>query len=436
MDTIRFIAGIGLLALFSSSAVATPDIQHWRLNNGTGVYFVESHDLPVVQIKLAIDAGSVRDPAGLKGVAAMTARMLDEGTAKRDADDIAAGFESLGAQFGASASIDMTVIGLKSLSMPKYLHPALDIFKDVVLNPAFPETSLKREQQRMLVALQQNEQSPSSIVEKTFYQALYGTHPYSSRAIGDKAGISALNPEALRRYYRKYYVASNIKLIIVGDLSGRQARKLATRLAGDFPTGTRAPALEPKADLTASLSKHISFPSTQTHIRVGQIGNTRKDTDYFPMYVGNYILGGGGLVSRLFIEVREKHGLAYSVYSYFSPLKARGPFVMGMQTKSSQRHKALKLLKKELRRFIADGPTEKELVAAKKHITGGFPLRIDSNAKIADYLTVIAFNELPLSYLNDFNAQIEAVTVQRIRDAFKKRINPGKLAIVTVGDGR
>lgn len=179
--------------------------------------------------------------------------------------------------------------------------------------------------------------------------------------------------------------------------------------------------------------RRITFPASQSHIRIGQPGVTRTDPDYFPLYVGNYILGGGGLVSRLSEEVREKRGFSYSIYSYFLPMRRKGPFILGLQTKNSQRDQALKVVRKVLADFVAQGPTEKELEAAKKYLTGSFPLRIDSNGKIADYLTIIGFYGLPLTYLNDFIPRIEAVTIAQIRDAYQRRVHPEKMVTVIVG---
>jgi zinc protease len=177
----------------------------------------------------------------------------------------------------------------------------------------------------------------------------------------------------------------------------------------------------------------VFHPASQSHILIGVPGMSRNDPDYFPLYVGNYILGGGGFVSRLMNEVREKRGLAYSVYSYFMPMKQPGAFQIGLQTKKEQADGALALVHKTVADFVAQGPTEKELIAAKQNIVGGFPLRIDSNRKILDYLSIIGFYDMPLSYLDDFTTKVEKVTVAQIRSAFSRHIHPEKMATVIVG---
>jgi zinc protease len=185
--------------------------------------------------------------------------------------------------------------------------------------------------------------------------------------------------------------------------------------------------------LAAGASRRIQHHAQQAHIVIGGPGVRRDDPDYIPLYVGNYILGGGGLVSRMSVEVREKRGLAYSAYSYFTPLLREGPFVIGMQTQRSQAGEALKVADTVLREFLQRGPTEAEVAAAKKGIIGGFPLRIDTNREIHDYLALIGFYRLPLTYLEDFVKRVEAVTIPEIRAAFKRHVDADRLVTVVVG---
>jgi zinc protease len=181
--------------------------------------------------------------------------------------------------------------------------------------------------------------------------------------------------------------------------------------------------------------QRIDFPSSQTHVYLGQPGMRRGDPDYFPLYVGNHILGGSGLVSLLMHEVREKRGLSYSTYSYFAPMAVRGPMIMGLQTKNDQAEEARGVLLDTLQRFIDEGPTDDELDAALKNITGGFPLRIDSNSDVVSYLSVIGFYDLPLDYLDRFTDRVSSVTKEQIRDAYRRRVHPQRLAMVLVGGG-
>jgi zinc protease len=237
-------------------------------------------------------------------------------------------------------------------------------------------------------------------------------------------------------FYRRHYVGANAVLALVGDLRGDEARALAQRLLGDLPAGVPPPVLPPVAERAKGERKILAHPSSQVHILMGQPGMTRTDADYFPLLVGNHILGGGGLVSRLAEEIRERRGLSYSVYSYFSPLRERGPFIVGLQTENARRGEAEKVMRRTVAEFIAQGPTEQELVAAKQQLAGGFPLRIDSNRKIADYLAAIGFYRLPLGYLDEFMARIEAVSAEQVREAVRRRLNVDTMLTVTVGGGK
>ena len=220
---------------------------------------------------------------------------------------------------------------------------------------------------------------------------------------------------------------------IVGAVDRKQAEKIAEDITSGLTQGEKAKALANVSSLGKANKVFIEHPSAQTHILVGQPGVKRGDPDYFPLYVGNHVLGGGGMVSRLFAEVREKRGLSYSAYSYFSPMRFKGPFIAGLQTKTEQVDEALSVLMETINSYIETGPTKEELIASKKNITGGYPLRIDSNGKILNYVVVIGYYKLPLDYLDTFNANVDAVTIDQIKDAFKRRVAPDKLVTVMVG---
>ncbi|KPL25909.1 MAG: hypothetical protein AMJ72_13000 [Acidithiobacillales bacterium SM1_46] len=425
-----------VLAAWAALAQAGPKIQHWTLDNGARVYFVETHELPLVQVRAIFDAGSARDSGNQYGVAALTSMMLNEGAGKLNADAIAAGFENVGAEFGAAADRDWATVDLRSLSDRKLLDAALDIYATLLTRPTFPAQNLERERAGVMVSLQRDEQSPGAINEKTFMRELYGEHPYARHPLGDMASVKHITRDELASFHKRHYVGANTWFVIVGDLTGREARRIAQATVGQLSKGEVLGALPAPKPLEAAKVRAIPFPATQSHIRLGAVGMARGDPDYFPLYVGNYILGGGGLVSRLSEAVRERNGYAYSVYSYFWPMQAPGPFLVGLQTKNESRTPALKLVRSVVERFVAEGPTAEELEAAKKHLTGGFALKLDSNRKIADYLAVIAFYGLPLTYLDEFIGRIEAVTGEQIRDAFRRRVHPDKMLTVVVGGGR
>ncbi len=414
----------------------TVNIQEWKTKNGVRVLYVFAPELPMVDIQAIFDAGSVRD-GNKPGLASLTNGLLSHGAKLGNktlsVDDISERFDSVGARFGAGASKDKAEISLRTLTDSKWLSKSVATMQAIINAPIFDKEELERVRKQLLISFEGRKQSPGTIASESFYKGLYGNHPYALPSIGAEKSIKKLSRTDLISFYKKYYVAENALVTIVGDVDRKKAEALAEQIVGQLPVGKKAAALSAVKDLQAASSVHHEFPSSQTHIIMGQPGIHRKDKDYFTLYVANHILGGSGFGSRIMEEIREKRGLAYSSYSYFVPMLKRGPFTIGMQTSNKQTDEAMKVLKETLNNYVKNGPTEKELLHAKKNITGGFPLRVDSNSDISGYLAVIGFYNLPLSYLKDFNSRVEAVSLQQIKDALKRRIHPEKMFTVTVG---
>ncbi len=421
-----------VLLLASFVLQAAPKIQSWETSNGARVLFVETRDLPMLDIRVVFDAGAARD-GNSPGLAKLTSALLDQGAGGLNADEIAIGMESLGAILGGGSARDMGWLTFRSLSEKKLLDPALALFKKVLTQADFPVVDFKREQQRMIVSARYRGQKPGSIASENYYKLLFGSHPYASIPGGDEKSLAALMRKQVQAFYKQYYVANNAVIAVVGDLTTEQAKKIVDDLIGKLPAGERAAPLPDVSPLKKAHKKIISHPSTQSHVLIGAPGVYRGDPDYFPLYMGNFILGGGGLVSRISEEVREKRGLSYSAYSYFSPMARSGPFTLGLQTKNAKREEAIQVLRNTLQDFLDKGPTDKEITAARKNITGGFPIRVSSNSKIVEYLAMIGFYKLPLDYLDTFSPTIEAVTKEQIVDAFKRRVDPDKMVTVIVG---
>ena len=425
-----------VVGLISFDLQAMPDIQHWTLANGARAYFVETHQLPMVQFSVAFDAGSARDPASRKGLARFVSAMLDEGVSDMNGTQIAAQFESVGAEFSGGNGRDMSVLELRSLSDESLLAPAVDMFAEVIQRPTFPAQAMARVRDRMLTGLKRQQQSPGSVVSRAFYDNLFNNHPYSNHPSGEPQDVTRVTRADLIDFHNQYFVGANAVIVIVGDLDPKQARRWVNAIVGRLPPG------EAPAKLAAvpvgpeqSLLLNVSFPSTQTHFMIGQVGIRQSDPDYFPLYIGNYTLGGGGLVSRLSNELREKRGLTYSVNSYFLPMRERGPFVINLQTRNDRGPQAERLAIQTVTDFVQNGPSQAELDAAKKNISGAFPLRLDSNARIADVILNIAFYELPLDYVSTFPEKVNAVTLQQVREAFRRRVFPDRLLRVVLGGG-
>jgi len=419
------------LALMSLGAQAGLNIQHWQTTSGTRVYFVENHDLPIVDVSINFPAGSARDTQATSGLAGVTRYMMTLGAAGMDEESLTNEFADIGAVF--SGEFDLDRAGFKLRTLTSEQAKALTTFNKILHKPDFPEAVLAREKGRIVAGLQESATQPESISGKLFMRALYGNHPYSLAEDGEINAVNAMQTADLRKFYQTHYTAKSAVIALIGDMTAAQAREIAETMSAGLPQGpavAKLPAVSPLSAPNLTSEKH---PASQAHILLGQPGIKRGDADYFPLYVGNYILGGGGFVSRLTEEVREKRGLVYSVYSYFMPMAEAGPFQIGLQTKKEQANDALKLVNDTVKKFIDNGVTEKELKAAKSNLIGGFPMRIDSNSKILDYISVIGFYELPLTYLDEFNANIAKVTAQQIKEAYQRRVNQTNFATVIVG---
>jgi zinc protease len=433
----RFLLAFALLLVFVvPAAQATPHIEHWQAANGARVYFVENHDIPMLDVAVDFAAGSAYDAAGKSGVAGMTHGLLDLGAEGMNEDEIARRLADVGAEMGGHFDEDRAGITLRTLSSTAEKDQALDVMAHVLQHPLFPEDVLAREKARQIASLKEAETKPEYIAGKAFDKAVFGEHPYGVTT--EVPDVEKIQRTDLEGFYRTYYTAANAVVAIMGDATREQAEAIAQQLTAQLPSGAEAAPISPVQMQIQASEQRIAHPATQSHILIGAPGMSRTDPDYFPLFVGNYTLGGGGFVSRLMNEVREKRGLAYSVYSYFMPMEQPGAFQLGLQTRKDQADEALKLARDTLREFIAKGPTEQELKAAKNNIIGGFPLRIDSNRKILEYLCVIGFYDLPLTYLDDFVGKVKRVTVAQVRDAFRRHINPDAMATVIVGapDGK
>lgn len=431
MTSKRLLLGLSLL-LVSWGAWAGPRIAHWQTANGAQVYFVPARELPMVDVQVVFDAGGARD-GDRAGIARMTNGMLAEGAGGRSADAIAERFSTLGARFDNASLRDMANVTLRVLSEETSLQPAVGLVATLLARPDFPADALERVRAQMQVSLEHIKQSPSRKSRQAFFKALYPGHPYGQPPEGTPATVAALTAADLREYHRRFYVAKNAVVSIVGDLDREGAEALARTLVGGLPAGEHAPPLPPAPLPDVARTIRVSHPSAQTHLRMGQPGMDRLDPDYFPLYVGNHILGGSGLVSLLSEEVREKRGLSYSVYSAFVPMRSEGPFTLALETRNDKTIEALKVSREVLDRFIREGPTEKQLEDAKRNITGGFPLRLDSNRKILEHLTLIGFYGLPLDYLDTFTDRVQAVTREQVRDVFARRVHPDRFITVLVG---
>ena len=428
-----------LLCLFCAPAWAAIPIQHWTHASGARVYLVASPAIPMLDVQIDFDGGSRRDPAGRDGLATATASMLSAGVAAQgdqpalDENALSEAWVDLGAQLGVSAGLERFSASLRTLTEPDLLERAVALAARQLAAPAWPEAVWQRDRQRWLGALREAETRPGTHAGRAFSRAVYGEHPYGREATA--ASLEAITLDDMRAFYRRHVAACRAQLVLVGAIDRAAAERIVDRfMAALAPNGCEPlPVVAEVAPLSQAVERRIPFDAAQAQVLIGQPGHRRNDPDFFPLFIGNYILGGGGFVSRLTTEVREKRGLSYSAYSYFAPGLHAGAFQLGLTTRPDQADQAVSVAREVVRRFVADGPTEAELKAAKDYLVNGFALRFDSNRKLLDNVANIAWNGLPLDYLDTWTARVEAVTVADIRRAFSRVLQPERMVTVVVG---
>jgi zinc protease len=442
MRAVRDLLTLGMAVFWLNLAQAGIPIQHWTQPGGARVWLVESPAIPMVDVQIDFDAGGRRDPADKAGLASVTAAMVSKGVAARGADpaldenQLGEAWADLGASFGAGAGGDRLSYSLRSLSYPDLLERAAALAARQLAEPSFPEAIWQRERERIAASIREANTRPATLAGRAFTQAVYGSHPYGYEMTEET--LARITLADMRAQQARLILPCRARVSIVGALNRQQADALVSRLLGRLPAGDAAacaplPAVGEVAPLQASAERRIPFDSAQAHVLIGQPGYKRDDPDYFALLVGNYTLGGGGFVSRLTQEVREKRGLSYSVYSYFSPGLHAGAFTIGLQTRPDQAAQALKVSRDVLAAYVAEGPTPEELKAAKDNLIGGFALRLDSNRKLLDNVANIAWYDLPLDYLDTWTKQVDRVSAADIRAAFARKLQPDRMVTVVLG---
>ncbi|QWD39466.1 insulinase family protein [Polynucleobacter paneuropaeus] len=430
------VMSIGLL----TSVQAALPIQQLDSYKGAKAYLVQTQSLPMLDIEISIDAGARYDPASKAGLAIMTAELLDNGirsagrnlTEAQIADEIA----DLGADIKIGVSGERAMILVRCLSRPDIRDRAIQLARLILSSPTYDSVVVNREKQRISAGLLEAETKPDFVLDRRFRKAVYGNYPLGN-AVTVKS-IAGLSVSDLKQFHQQFYRSDRVIVSMVGDVSKSEAQEIMQTLVKDLPqTGSSIPPLPELArSPVENLSEReitIPFDSQQAHIAMGMTAIARNNPDYFPLIVGNYALGGGGFVSRLMNEVREKRGLAYSVFSYFAPGQETGIFQAGLQTKNDQASMALDVMKETISQFIAKGPTQSELDAAKANLINGFPLRIDNNRKLLDNVSSIAWNGLPLNTLDTWTEQVNAVTREQVEIAFQKYLAMDRMKIVVLG---
>ena len=421
-----------LLLAFITSAYGAQKIQTWQTPEGAHVFFTQANELPIVDIKLIFDAASKRDGEKF-GIGAITNAMIGKGSKHHNEEQIIDKFSAIGAEFSTSSAKEMAFISLRILSSDEILIDGIALLSEVVSKPEFKISVLERIKKNYLAYIQTEFERPGALAKRAFEAEIFQNHPYAHRTTGTRQTLNTLTLDDVATHYKKYYVARNLTIALVGNISRTKAKYITRRLSHHLEIGSKPAPLKLVKPHLVLKSKHISFPSKQSHLLLGQVGIKRGHPDYYALYLGNHILGGSVLTSRLGNIIREQNGLAYSVYSYFLPLEANGYFLLNLQTKNSQLTKAKNLSLEVINNFLQHGISKTELEDAKDNIIGSFPLRIASNKKMLNYLSIIGFYDLPLDYLQTFPEKIAKLSMQEVVAAMRKLIKPERFLMVSVG---
>jgi len=420
------------LGLPGGALLAMPPVQRTVLPNRLVLLVCEEHSLPFITLQLLIDAGSRQDPPGQEGLSYMTARGLLLGTSRRNVTAINEELDFMGAGLSASAGRDYTTVVLRVLK--KDFDKGLDLLMDALTQPTFPEDEIRREVEKTLAAIQSQEDQPDEVAEKAFQRGLFLATPYAHPVQGTKESISRLSREALVTFYRTYYHPNNSILTVAGDIRDDEIKaKILPRFTAwptsDIPNVPFVAAYAKEARVTK-----IDRKITQANIILGHGGVSRNNPDYYALTVMNYILGGGGFSSRLVEEIRDKRGLAYSVTSYFDPGKYPGAFQIVLQTKNTSAREAISLSLQEMKRMQNERVSEKELEAAKKYLVGSFPMRLDTQGKLVNFLTQVEYYGLGLDYVDTYPSLIQSVTREDVLRVAKTYLRPEAALLVVVAD--
>lgn len=432
------LAGFGV-----NAAWAVLPIQHWQQASGAKVWLVESPSIPMVDIQVAFDAGARRESQDQAGLATALAMMTDKGVKAQgqqpalDENALGEAWADFGASFDVGAGKDSFNYSLRSLTVPDLLQRSVQLAARQIAHPSLPADVWQRDRARWSASIAESNTRPGTVAGRAFTQAVYGGHPYGWRTT--EQTLAKIDVKAIRAFHDQYIQACRAKVSVVGAVDKAQADALVTQLLSQLPKDDGKgcqplPAVAEVPVLKAAQDVRIPFQSAQAQVLIGQPGIKRNDPDFLALLVGDHILGGGGLVSRLMEEVREKRGLTYGVSSSFSPGLHAGAFVVSLQTRPDQAEQARQVAQETLAKFVAEGPTEQELRDAKDNLIGSFALRIDSNRKLLANVANIAWNDLPLDYLDHWTDKIEALTVNDVRSAMQRAIQPDRMVTVVLGE--
>ena len=402
------------------------------LGNGMILLTSEQRALPMVSIELLIDAGSRHDMPKQEGLANLTARLLTYGTQRRTALQISETLDFIGAGLSAGCGEDLATVSMTVLK--KDLATGLELLAEVLTLSTFPQEEIDRQKQSIIASIKAREENPGDIAQRRFAAALYPQSPYGRPVEGSEASVKGLEQQSLRAFYERYYRPNRTILSVVGDISHQEIARALNEAFRSWPKGEPATAPVAPSKVGTAETLRVNKELTQANIILGHEGVGRENPDYYAIQVMNYILGGGGFSSRTLDSIRNERGLAYSVYSYFSAEKGHGTFELVMQTKNETALEAIRIAKAEIRRMREELVTEEELSDAKDYLTGSFPLRFDTNRKVANFLAQVEYFQLGLDYPERYADFIKKVTREDVQHVAQKYLKPDTLITVIVAN--
>jgi len=398
---------------------------------GMVVLISERHDLPIVKVNMIIKAGSTLEPEDKAGLANLTAELLTEGTKKRTSSQIRDEIDFIGGSLDSSGGDDYVTVTLSVLK--KDIDKGFDLLSDIILNPSFDQDEIERKKKLIKGNIKLEEEDPESVAEKAFVKEVFGSHPYGRPVEGSVESIDRITRKDIIEFHSAYYLPNHTIIGIGGDVTVDEVIGLINKYFNGWKRGVSEYKKRPgPPSLKGSKVLRIDRDLTQATIILGHQGISRDNPDFYAVSVMNYILGGGGFASRLVQNIRESKGLAYDVHSFFTPKKDIGDFRVGVQTKNESAGFAIKEIIKEIKKLQEEGITEQELSDAKGYLIGSFPLRIDTNAKVAGMLTSIEFYGLGLDYPERYKSLINAITKEDVLRVARRYLYPEDLVLVIV----
>lgn len=430
-----FLKGIAMaLALFSASGNADAQvgkIEQLKTPAGIEVWFVRDDTLPILSVNFAFAGGASQDPADRAGLSYMTAAMLDEGAGDLDAKTFQERLERRAISLSFSSDRDAFRGSVRVLS--EHRDEAFELLRLALTSPRFDQEAIDRIRASILAANKRSLTNPDEVAGLHWFAQAFPNHPYGRPVKGDEKSIGGIERAMLFEYAKKNLARSNLKIAVVGSVDSAELLRLIDHAFAKLPAQADLAEIPEVAPQSLGRREVVDLNIPQTTITFGGLGLKRKDPDFIPAFVLNHILGGGAFSSRLYREVREKRGLAYSVYSYLATLNRSGLFMGGTSTRNDRAAEALKIIEQEIVRIAAEGPTAEELAQAKSYLTGSYLLHFDTSAKVAQQLLAIQLEDLGADYIRRRNDMVNGVTAADVRRAAKRFLTDSKLFVIMVG---